>query len=79
MFNIRGVTTPTLILHGEQDRRVPLTQGNELYNALKRQGCPVQMVVYPRMPHSISEPKFVEDIGVRELEWCNKYLRGNGR
>jgi dipeptidyl aminopeptidase/acylaminoacyl peptidase len=36
MFQIKGVTTPTLIQHGEKDERVPLSQGQELYNALKR-------------------------------------------
>ena len=35
MFNIKGVTTPTLIQHGEADIRVPISQGYELYNALK--------------------------------------------
>ena len=37
MFNVKGVTTPTLIQHGEQDLRVPISQGYELYNALMRQ------------------------------------------
>ena len=36
MFNVKGVTTPTLIQHGEADDRVPISQGYELYNALKR-------------------------------------------
>ncbi len=75
MFNIKGAATPTLILHGEQDRRVPLSQGQELYNALKRQECPVEMVIYPRMAHSPSEPKFMEDLGRRSLDWCNTHLR----
>ena len=51
MFNIKGATTPTLIQHGEQDVRVPVGQGYELYSALKRQGTVVKMVVYPRQPH----------------------------
>lgn len=74
MFNVKGVSTPTLIIHGEEDRRVPLSQGLEFYNALKRQGCPTQMVVYPRQPHGIREPKFIVDIGNRILDWFNKYL-----
>ncbi|MHB9028372.1 MAG: S9 family peptidase, partial [Candidatus Latescibacterota bacterium] len=40
MFNIKGVATPTQILHGREDVRVPLSQSMELYNALKRQNCP---------------------------------------
>lgn len=74
MFNIKGVTTPTQVLHGELDIRVPLSQGYELYNALKRQGCPTEMVVYPRTPHGPSEPKFIVDIGERIILWFNKQL-----
>ena len=74
MFQVKGVTTPTLILHGEVDLRVPVSQGYEFYNALKRQKVPVKMVTYPRQPHGINEPKFVLDIGERLLEWFNRYL-----
>ncbi|MCG3121080.1 MAG: Dipeptidyl-peptidase 5 [bacterium] len=76
MFNVKGVSTPTLILHGEKDLRVPLSQGQEFYNALKQQGCPVQMVVYPRTPHGPQEPKFILDIGNRLLGWFEQYIRG---
>ena len=75
IFHIKGVSTPTLILHGEQDVRVPISQGYELYNALKRQGCPVQMVAYPRAPHVPQEPKQLLDITKRNVEWFDRYLR----
>jgi dipeptidyl aminopeptidase/acylaminoacyl peptidase len=76
MFNIKGVTTPTQILHGELDKRVPYEQSQELYNALKRQGCPTEMVSYPRVPHNPSpDPKYLIDIGNRQIEWFNKYMR----
>lgn len=75
MFNVKGVSTPTLIQHGEADLRVPISQGYELYNALKRRGAPVKMVVYPRMPHIPQEPKQSLDIAKRNLEWFNQYLR----
>jgi dipeptidyl aminopeptidase/acylaminoacyl peptidase len=74
MFQVKGVTTPTLILHGEADVRVPVSQGYEFYNALKRQNVPVKMVTYPRQPHGPNEPKFVLDIGQRLLEWFNRHL-----
>ncbi len=76
MFNVKGVTTPTLILHGEKDVRVPLSQGQEFYNALKQQNCPAQMVIYPRTPHGVQEPKFILDIGRRQLDWFEQYIRG---
>jgi dipeptidyl aminopeptidase/acylaminoacyl peptidase len=72
---VKGVTTPTLILHGEADDRVPVTQGYEYYNALKRQGALTKMVVYPRQPHGPREPKFVLDIMQRHLDWVEKYVR----
>lgn len=74
MFNMKGVTTPTQVLHGKDDVRVPLSQGEELYNALKRQGCPTEMIVYPRTPHGPREPKFIVDIGERIIVWFNTHL-----
>ena len=75
MFHIKGVTTPTLIMHGEIDERVPLTQDEELYNALKRQGCTTKMVIYPRTHHGIEEPRLMLDCMNRNLEWFDRYVR----
>ena len=74
LYHVKNVTTPTLILHGEQDIRVPTSQGYEMYNALKRKGVETQMVVYPRTPHGPREPKFVLDIMQRHIEWVEKHL-----
>ncbi len=75
MFNVKGVTTPTLIQHGEQDVRVPISQGYELYNALVRQKVETRMVVYPRQPHGIQEPKLGKDAMERNLEWFDRWLK----
>ncbi|MBM3790073.1 MAG: S9 family peptidase [Acidobacteria bacterium] len=77
MFNVGGAATPTLIQHGEEDLRVPVTQGYELYNAIKRQNVPVKMVVYPRQPHGIQEPKLQLDAMKRNLEWFDRWIGGN--
>lgn len=74
MFNAKGVTTPTLIQHGEADERVPISQGYEFYNALKVQNVPVRMIVLPRMPHGPNEPKMVLKSKQTNLEWFEKYL-----
>jgi dipeptidyl aminopeptidase/acylaminoacyl peptidase len=79
MFNIKGASTPTLIQHGEEDRRVPIGQGYELYNALVRQNVPAKMVVYPRQPHGIQEPKLVKDAMERNLEWFDRWVLRAGR
>ena len=72
---VKNVTTPTLVLHGEADVRVPTSQGYEYYHALKRQGVTAKMVVYPRQPHGPTEPKFILDIMQRHLDWVDKYVR----
>lgn len=76
MFNIKGVTTPTLIEHGEADFRVPITQGYELYYGLKSQNVPVRMLVLPRQPHGPNEPKMMLKAMVTNLEWFEKYVKG---
>ncbi len=78
MFNVRGVTTPTLIQHGEADERVPVSQGYELYNALRAQGVPTRMLVLPRQPHGPNEPKMILKVMQTNLEWFDKYLGQNG-
>jgi dipeptidyl aminopeptidase/acylaminoacyl peptidase len=74
MFNIKGVTTPALIQQGERDIRVPIGQGYELYNALKRQGTKVKMVAYPRQPHGLREPRLILDAARRNIEWFDEHL-----
>lgn len=71
---IDKVTTPTMILHGENDPRVPPTQGYEFYNSLKRRGVATRMVVYPRTLHGPSEPKFTQNIMEQHLDWASSYL-----
>lgn len=75
MFHVRGVKTPTLVQHGEKDERVPLSQGQEFYNALQRQGCTTKMVIYPRTPHGIEEPALLLDCMQRNLEWFDRYVK----
>ena len=75
MFNIKSATTPTLIQHGEADVRVPISQGYELYNALKAQGVPTRMIVLPRQPHGPNEPKMQIAAMQSNLDWFEKYLK----
>lgn len=75
MNYIQNVKTPTLILHGENDPRVPPTQGYEFRRALERRSVPVKMVVYPRTQHGPNEPKFTQNIMEQHLEWAQTYLK----
>ncbi len=76
VLHARGVRTPTLIQHGDQDERVPLGQGREFYNALKRQGVPVEMVIYPRQGHLVEEPRLRIDLARRSVDWLDRWVRG---
>lgn len=69
IYSIKNVTTPTQVIHGANDLRVPFTQGQEFYRALKRLGVDTEMVVYPRTPHGPREPKFLMDVSDRILTW----------
>ena len=74
MFNVKGVTTPTLIQHGEADERVPVSQSYEFYNALKRQGVTTKLTVYPRQPHGFEEPKMTLDAARANLAWFDRWI-----
>ena len=74
IFNVKSVTTPTMIQHGEADVRVPISQGYEFYNALKVKGVPTRMIVLPRQPHGPNEPKMQLAAMKSNLDWFEKYI-----
>jgi dipeptidyl aminopeptidase/acylaminoacyl peptidase len=74
MTFIKQAKTPTLIMHGAADTRVPISQAQELYMGLKKNNVPVEMVVYPRENHGFTEPLHILDKMKRETEWFQKYI-----
>jgi len=76
IYRIKNVKTPTQILHGQNDWRVPYTQGMEFYVSLKRLGVETEMIAYPRTPHSPREPRLLMDVPLRIMKWFEKHLRG---
>lgn len=70
--------TPTLILHGDRDLRIPVSQGLELYRALKLHGeAPVRFVVYPGEGHGNARNTNRYDYLLRTLQWFEYYLIAN--
>lgn len=69
------VSTPTLILHGRQDERVPVSQAIAFSRALRASGVPVELVTYPREPHGIGELGHQRDVLARVRAWCDRWLR----
>jgi len=76
MKYLAQVTTPTLILHGEKDERVPFAQGQEWFAALTRHGVPVEFVAYPREAHPIEERAHQRDLLTRVIAWYDNYVKG---
>jgi dipeptidyl aminopeptidase/acylaminoacyl peptidase len=75
MRHIKRAATPTLILHGEADNDVHITQSEELYTALRRRGVETVFVRYPREGHGATEPRFQLDQLERTAAWFDRYLR----
>jgi dipeptidyl aminopeptidase/acylaminoacyl peptidase len=72
---IKKANTPTLIIHGGADPRVPIGQSQELYTALKWKGVPVEFVTYPREGHGVAEKAHQLDFMNRVSAWFEKYLK----
>jgi len=66
--------TPVLVLHGEADPRVPISQGEEFYNGLRFLGRDAVMVKYPREPHIFTEREHQIDSLARILDWYDSHL-----
>ena len=73
--HLANVQTPTLIIHGENDNDVPITQAEELYMGLKKQGVPTQFIRYPNEGHGIRQPQHREHYYQQILDWLKKYLQ----
>jgi dipeptidyl aminopeptidase/acylaminoacyl peptidase len=68
--------TPTLIQHGENDRRVPIPNAYELRQALEDRGVPVKMVVYKGFGHGITKPKQQRAVMEENEKWFAQYIWG---
>ena len=53
----RNARTPTLVIHGELDYRVPATQGLQYYDSLKAKSVPARLVYFPDENHWILKPQ----------------------
>jgi dipeptidyl aminopeptidase/acylaminoacyl peptidase len=77
MSYIKSAKTPTLIQHGELDRRVPIPNAYELRQGLEDRGVPVQMVVYKGFGHGVTKPRAARAVMRHNFDWFNHYLWGD--
>jgi dipeptidyl aminopeptidase/acylaminoacyl peptidase len=66
--------TPMLVLHGERDFRVPVTQGLELYGVLTAKGVPARLVYYPDENHWILKGQNAKHWYGEVLGWLERWL-----
>ena len=74
MTFIRNVHAPTLIVGGDRDAEVPVTQSYEYWNALRRLGVKTEFVVYPDEGHFFFKRADQVDVASRLLNWFDTYL-----
>lgn len=78
-FNkVTNVKTPTLVMGGDVDWNVPLINGEQMYQSLRRLGIPTMLVVYPGEYHEFKRPTFIRDRDERWIYWFNHYVKGEG-
>jgi dipeptidyl aminopeptidase/acylaminoacyl peptidase len=73
--HVQKVSTPLLIQHGENDNRVPLSEAQEFYKALKTLHKTVEFDIYPRGGHVNFEPPLEREYMLRNLEWFKRWLK----
>ena len=74
--NINKAKTPTLIQHGEFDKRVPIANAYELLQGLRDKNVPAELIVYKGFGHGITKPKEKLAATWHNWQWFNKYIWG---
>ena len=66
--------TPALLIHGREDLCVPVSQAQEMYQALVEAGCETELVLYPREGHGMLERDHLVDVWTRVRDWFARFL-----
>jgi len=75
----RNVKTPTLVLHSDNDYRVPIEQGEQWFRALQHYGVTSELVIFPRENHNLTrtgEPKHLVESLEWQLYWFDRFILG---
>ena len=73
--HVKKAKTPLLLIHGENDNDVHITQAEEMYTAMRMLGVECVFVRYPREGHGLREPRHREDSLARTLQWFDRHLK----
>ena len=70
----KNFKTPTLIIHGERDYRVPYTQGLQMFTALQRMGVPSKLLFFPEEDHFVTQPQDARLWWKTVLGWIDEWI-----
>ena len=74
-MNAKNFNTPTLIIHGQQDLRVPVNHGIELFNTLQNRGVPSKLVYFPDENHWVLKPQNSLFWYETNRKWLEQYVK----
>ncbi|WP_169736085.1 S9 family peptidase [Crocinitomix catalasitica] len=74
IFFVKKAETPLLILHGANDNRSPTLQAWEMYRAMQDADKEVEMIIYPRAGHNISNPVQFKSVLYKWLNWADNHI-----
>jgi dipeptidyl aminopeptidase/acylaminoacyl peptidase len=72
---VKNFKTPTLVVHGERDYRVPLEQGLAMFTALRRQGVPARLLLFPDEGHWVLKPQNSVHWYAEVIGWLDRWTR----
>ncbi|CUU07834.1 Dipeptidyl aminopeptidase/acylaminoacyl peptidase [Candidatus Kryptobacter tengchongensis] len=74
-YYVKNFKTPTLVIHGQLDYRVDVSQGFMMFTALQRMGVPSKMLYFPDEGHHILKPQNAKLWWTTVLDWLDQYLK----
>ncbi len=74
--HVANFHTPTLVIHGEHDYRVPYTQGLQMFTALQLKGVPSRLLFFPDEDHFVRKPANARLWWETVYDWLARYLTG---
>jgi dipeptidyl aminopeptidase/acylaminoacyl peptidase len=67
--------TPTLIIHGQEDYRVDLSEGLQMFTTLQRLGVASEILYFPKSGHSVEDLENLRILYDRQIEWLGRWLQ----
>jgi len=74
-YFVKNFKTPMLVVHSQNDYRVPLEQGLQLFSSLQRMNVPSKLLYFPDEDHFVSKPQNAELWWKTVLDWLGSYLK----